>query len=818
MTRTTLSAGWTFTVLSVDGETPPQRPVGVEVTIPHDAVAHTPRRDDPSLTATGYFPGGSWEYSRTLHVPDEWRERHVALEFEAVHRSAAVYVNGDLAGRWANGYSSFSVPLDAFLRFGADNEITVRMRSHRDSRWYTGGGLIRPVHLLVTDPVHVPLDGVVVSTLDLDGEFAQVQVETSVRNLERHLRTRRVETTLLAPDGSVVAADSAPLTVLPGEEGVLRQRMLVPAPLLWSTETPHLHTAVIRLRPEAGGGEETRTRFGIRSLQLDPRRGLRLNGVPIDLRGACVHHDNGVIGAATIGRADERRVEILRAAGFNALRSAHQPMSRAMLEACDRLGMLVMDELSDQWTHAKTDDDYANEFPEWWQRDLEAMVRRDRTHPSVVAYSIGNEIPEIGSRHGAVWSRRLATEVRRLDPTRFVTAGVNGALLVMDDSKRTDPGLVDEGERQEAAEINGFMMGLADKMNALAVSEAVTKLTEEPWASVDIAGMNYLDSRYASDAALFPNRVIVGSETFPTKIDELWALVTRLPNVIGDFTWTGWDYLGEAGIGRPHYAEGGTGTALAPYPWVTSWAGDIDITGERRPASYYREIVFGLRAEPFIAVRRPSSRGLTPKHAPWSWSDSIPSWTWPEAEGGAIEVEVYSDADEVELVVNGVSRGVRPAGPENRYRAEFTVDYEPGGIEAFAVRSGVRAERQALTTASPERRLVALADRSTLHDHPDELAFIAVEVVDEHGVRATDVSAEVTLEVGGAGVQQAFGSGSPTMTGSYTDERHDLFDGRALAVVRPTGPGAVTVVVRAEGFADAELELTVEESAGAASE
>jgi hypothetical protein len=281
--------------------------------------------------------------------------------------------------------------------------------------------------------------------------------------------------------------------------------------------------------------------------------------------------------------------------------------------------------------------------------------------------------------------------------------------------------------------------------------------------------------------------------------------------VIGDFTWTGWDYLGEPGIGRPHYAEGGTGTALAAYPWVTSWAGDIDITGERRPASYYREIVYGLRREPYIAVRRPSTRGLTPKHAPWSWSDSIASWTWPESVGELVDVEVYSDADEVELVIDGTSCGVRPAGPDHRYRTEFSVHYAPGTIEAFAIRNGVRAERTAVVTAGEERRLVAVADRSRLEDHPDELAFVAVEVVDRDGIRATDLSTSVRLRVEGVGRQQGFGSGSPTMTGSYVDDSHELFDGRALAVVRPTGPGTITVTASAPGFEDARVTLTVAE-------
>jgi hypothetical protein len=352
------------------------------------------------------------------------------------------------------------------------------------------------------------------------------------------------------------------------------------------------------------------------------------------------------------------------------------------------------------------------------------------------------------------------------------------------------------------------MMGLADKMNALAVSDAVTRLTAEPWATVDIAGMNYLDARYAADRDLFPHRVIVGSETFPTNIDRLWALVTEHDHVIGDFTWTGWDYLGEPGIGRPRYAEDPPAPPLAEYPWILSWAGDIDITGERRPASFYREIVYGLRAAPFIAVRRPETRGKTPQHAPWSWSEAIPSWTWPGLEGESLEVEVYSDADEVELFVNGRSYGRRATGPSHRYRTVFTADYMPGEIEAVAIRSAEPRERVTLRTASGDRRLLLTADRSTLHAGPDDLAYVSLEVVDSDGVRATDVQDEVRIEVTGAGRLQGFGSGSPVTTGSYADDRHHLFDGRAIAVIRPTEPGDIVVTARADGYPDAAVLLT----------
>lgn len=794
---------WEWRTITAHGPSP-ARPV----VVPHDAVLGVERVDDPALTATGYVPGGTWEYRSRFEAPPDWQQRHVVLELEAVYRSPAVSLNGDLLARRPSGTAALTVPLDGALRYGAPNELTVEARADRDARWYTGGGILRPVHLAVGPRVHVPLDGVVVTVPESDDETALVQVVTTVRNLEPRPAMRRLRTTVVGPDGEVVAADTTRVTVPANESREVSQRMLVAEPRRWSPAHPDLHTVESVLATDTGDEvDERRVVVGIRTLQLDARRGLRIDGVPVDLRGACVHADNGVIGGVVLDDAEERRVTILKEAGFNAIRSAHQPMSRAMLDACDRLGMLVMDELTDVWTRAKRPEDGSSTFTEWWQRDLEDMVRKDRNHPSVIMYSIGNEIPEAGTRTGAELSRRLAARTRRLDPTRYVTAGVNGALLVMDGAVPVDPELLGGASLEEVEEINGFMMQLADRMNALGVSDAVTALTEEAYGALDVAGMNYLESRYEHDRTAFPHRVIVGSETFPTRIDVLWNLVRSLPHVIGDFTWTGWDYLGEPGLGRPRYRDEPPGTPpLAPYPWLLSGAGDIDITGERRPASYYREIVYGLRREPFLAVRRPEIYGREAAPAPWSWTDCLPSWTWPVAPGTPLEVEVYADAPEVEVLLGGRTLGRYPTGPEHRYRALVEVGYQPGAIEAVAIRDGVPAERARLVTASGPRGLRVHPDRTRL-DGPDALAFLTIEVTDDEGVRATDADDEVTLRVEGPAALQGFGSAAPRTLESFTDDRHRLFDGRALAVVRAGGSGDVRVVASAPGYAEVSTEL-----------
>lgn len=804
MIRQSFNDGWSFRPLIAEPQGP-NHPV--PVALPHDAVIGTPRDPDRQLVGTGYFSGGAWEYTRTLDAPESWRGRAVSLEFEAVYRSPSVYVNGDLAGHGASGYGGFVVEIDPFLRFGQSNEIRVEARAHRDSRWYSGGGITRPVWLLVGDHVHIQADGVVVTTPDIDADAALVCIDTTIENVGRATTTRRLETRILDPEGVEVAVDRTPVTVFGGEGAVVHQRVLVPAPALWSVDSPHIYRVALRLLDGEAIVDECEVTFGIRSLSVDPLRGLRINGETVKLRGACVHHDSGVLGAATFDRAEERRIELLKEAGFNAVRSAHQPLSRAALAACDRVGMLVMDELTDMWTRPKHAFDAALAFPDSWRTDLAAMVRKDRNHPSVVLYSIGNEIPEIGTGAGAAWARRLATETRRLDPTRLVTSGVNGALLVIADTIDGDPELLGEWASAEVSEINTMMAGLADRLNALGVSSAVSALTEETLATLDVAGFNYLDSRYDLDRTLFPHRVIVGSETFPTRIDELWAAVTAHDHVIGDFTWTGWDYLGEAGIGRPHYqGVDSAGGALADYPWGTAWVGDLDITGRRRPASFYREIVYGLRSRPYLAVRNPASFGLEPAPAPWSWSDSISSWNWAGSDGAPIEVEVYSDADEVELFVDGESAGRLPAGRAHRFRAVFAVTYRPGRIEAVAIRGGEPGERTELRTAGPAG-LVARADRDRVSAAGDDLVYVDVDLADETGVLATDREDEVTVSIDGPGMLQGFGSASPHNEQSYVGATHRTFRGHVLAVVRPVGEGRIVVSARSEAHGSAEVSV-----------
>src|SRR3954454_985378 len=772
-------------------------PAKAAVTLPYDAIRDLPRSaDSDEGPATGNFPGGLFEYSKTFDVPPEYRDTSVTLEFEGVYRDAMVFINGEFATQRPSGYTNFYVKADPYLRYGEPNTIRVQARAHEDSRWYSGAGIHRDTKVIVGDLVHVALDGVRITAPDVDAERAVVAIATTVENESRATRTVRLTTELRDAEGSLVTSDSVPVTLLPGASEVARVRLTVGSPALWSVDAPDLYTAETTVSDDDGVLDEERTRFGIRTLQLDPQHGLRINGETVDLRGACIHHDNGLLGSAAIARAEERRVELLKAAGFNAIRSAHNPISKAMLDACDRVGMLVMDETFDMWTVPKAPLDYSLAFPEWWERDVEAMVAKDFNHPSVIMYSIGNEIFETGRPIGSIWGRKLAEKVRSLDDTRYVTNAINHLASV---AHRLPEVLGDAAT--QVVDINTFIATIGDAMMQVSANDEVTRATEESHALLDVSGINYGHSRYETDREQFPDRIIVGTETFPDDIADLWRLVQDNPHVIGDFTWTGWDYLGEAGIGRVDYPDAdyvATGIS-APYPWLTGWVGDIDITGHRRPQSYYRETAFGLRHTPFIAVHRPQFHGRPTHTTPWSWTDTVSTWSWDIPHGSPATVDVYSDADEIELILNGRSIGRSPVGVEKAFLARFEVTYEPGELLAVSYITGEDQARTAVRTADGPLRVHVAADREVIRADDTDLSYVTITLEDERGNLAGHRDRLVSVEVTGAGVLAALGSANPRAEEPFGAPRCTTFDGRALAIVRPTGGGEIEISVSADG-------------------
>lgn len=805
MIRTLFTDGWTVGPKLGAFEGAAAAALTRPVALPHDALRDAARAASVDQGVhSGYTPGGVFEYRKSFDVPHAWRDKTVLLEFEGVYRDAVVTVNGDFAAHHAHGYTPFTVPLDGFLLYGASNTVTVEARAHKDSRWYTGAGIYRPVHLLVADPVHFALDGVGARTRDVDADRAIAELFAEVVNDTRHTRTARVAWQVVDPAGTVIADVSVPHTLSPGETATARARVAVPEPLRWSAEHPHLYEIRATLTDEAEGTplDEARQTHGIRTLQVDVHHGLRVNGQPVNLRGACIHHDNGLLGAASPDDADDRRIRLLKEAGFNAIRSAHNPAGRGLLDACDRHGVYVMDELTDVWTRAKTTFDHSLRFPDTWRDDVAAVVAKDRAHPSVIMYSIGNEILELGRPIGAAWGRRIAEEFRVLDDTRIITNGINGIIANLDAIAVPDEG--------DAADPNTMMAEMGEQMAAANASAAIGRSIEESAAVLDVVGFNYADSRYALDARAHPHRVLVGSETFPDRIAALWRDVEAMPHVIGDFTWTGWDYLGEAGIGRVDYTDepGYTPTGTAgPFPYRLAACGDIDITGHRLPASYYREIAFGLRDDPYVVVHRPAHHGRPTLKTPWSWDDAVASWSWDATPGAPVTVDVYAAADEVELLLDGRSLGVSAVGDERDLIARFETEYRPGELTAIARTGGAEIGRCVLTTAHGAVVVAATAEQDAVAT--GGLVYVPIRLEDADGIVPCDQDRTVTVSVTGPGQLAGLGTGRARTEETFDATSCTTWDGRALAIIRATGLGEITITVDAGELGSAAVTAVV---------
>ena len=783
------------------------------LSLPHDAMIHSPARPDSPAGGDGAFrDGGSYVYVKELFAPEEWREQTAVLRFDGVQRSAMVYINGQRAASVPGGYTTFCVPLNDFLRYGQENQIRVAARTGDmpNSRWYSGGGVYRDVTLLTGGLVHVPDSGVRVTTRELDGGMALLAVETDVCNRAPVPQMVRVRTELFAPDGSAAGCETAELTVIGGGRETVRQCLAVEDPRPWSAERPSLYTCKTTLLTDGDGQADTaETSFGIRTVTVDAKRGLRINGESVKLRGACVHHDSGLLGAATFAEAEHRRIRLLKEAGFNAIRSAHQPLAPAALRACDALGMYVMEEAFDQWTRSKKDYDHSQFFDREWQDDVAAMVRKDFNHPSVILYSLGNEIPEIATPHGAALGRRMYGAVRALDPTRPVLACVNGVFAAGDHLGEIVADVRAEDSAQarcDLSNVNTFMAATADYSDEIARHPAISRVLELAAVNMDVIGYNYMTGRYERDGAAYPNRVIVGSETYPPEIARNWEVISRCPHVIGDFTWTGWDYLGEAGVGVCAY-RAGEGSFGAQYPCQLAYCGDIDITGYRRPASYYREIVFGLRRTPYITVQDPAHYGQPVLLTPWVLSDNRASWTWPGFEGRPAVVEVYSPGDEVELLLNGVSQGRRQAGAAAGFRTLFETVYAPGTLEAVAYEGGKELGRWVLSSTGAPVCLAGWAE-------PDEglpereLIYVDLALKDKNGCFTPAWDVDLTARAEGDAALAGFGSADPKPLTGYTDGVSRTFQGRAQAILRTEAPaGCAALTVTAKGLEPLRMEV-----------
>lgn len=789
MKPTPLLTGWTCRHL---GDTAP----GKAVTLPHDAMLAEPRTAiSAGGTNTGWYEGYDYEYQRTLTVPEnELADTHI-LEFEGVYHNAEVWLNGQKAAFRPYGYTNFYVDCAPYLHAG-ENELRVIARNadQPNSRWYSGAGIYRPVQLWKARGAHITLNGVKIRTLSLQPAIVEVRVKTT------------------APGTVRLTVDDLP-AMQQESDGEAVFTLTLDNARLWTPETPNLYTCRVSFADD----EVTET-FGVRKVEWGTD-GFLLNGKRYIIQGACIHHDNGLLGAVCDPDAVVRKVRLLKANGYNAIRSAHNPCSKALLTECDRQGMLVMDEYIDHWYIHKTEHDYVDYFNDWWHQDLTDMVEKDYNHPCVVLYSTGNEVSETAQKRGIALTKEMTDFLHELDDSRPVTCGVNiffNFLSSIGFGVYSDEKAKKEAERAEKAKQRGekaakkkavgsqFFNNLAgllgdEFMKRGATLHGCDVKTRDAFANMDIAGYNYGIYRYKHDLKKYPQRLILGSETFCNDAYKFRELAKQEPRLVGDFVWAGMDYLGEVMVGSWEYADyaetfdGGLG-------WVSAGSGRIDLTGKPLGEALYTRVALEADNGPYIAVCPVNHTGDRHSPSAWKMTNAMPSWSWTGCEGRKANVEVYARAARVELVLNGHTVGSKTL--KNDCLARFSIPYESGTLEAVSYDAADHEiGRCKLQSAGGTTRLTLDAEEPTVK--PGHLCYIRLRYTDENGITKPLARGSIQVQVRG-GTLVGLGSACPFNKHSYLDSETDTYYGEALAIVR-MGDGDVMTIAASDGEYSAEL-------------
>ena len=789
MKATSLLTGWTCRHL---GDTAPGKPV----TLPHDAMLAEPRTAlSAGGTNTGWYEGYDYEYQRTLTVPENELADTQILEFEGVYHNAEVWLNGQKAAFRPYGYTNFYVDCAPYLHAG-ENELRVIARNadQPNSRWYSGAGIYRPVQLWTARGAYIALNGVKIRTLSLQPAVVEVRVKTTAPGTVR----------LMVDDLPAVQQES---------DGEAVFTLTLDNACLWTPETPNLYTCRVNFAYDV----VTET-FGVRKVEWGTD-GFLLNGKRYIIQGACIHHDNGLLGAVCDPDAVARKVRLLKANGYNAIRSAHNPCSKALLTECDRQGMLVMDEYIDHWYIHKTEHDYVDYFNDWWHQDLTDMVEKDCNHPCVVLYSTGNEVSETAQKRGIALTKEMTDFLHGLDDSRPVTCGVNiffNFLSSIGFGVYSDEKAKKEAERAEKAKQRGektskkkavgsqFFNNLAgllgdELMKRGATLHGCDVKTRDAFANMDIAGYNYGIYRYKRDLKKYPQRLILGSETFCNDAYKFRELAKQEPRLVGDFVWAGMDYLGEVMVGSWEYADyaetfdGGPG-------WVSAGSGRIDLTGKPLGEALYTRVALEADNGPYIAVCPVNHTGDRHSPSAWKMTNAMPSWSWTGCEERKANVEVYARAARVELVLNGHTVGSKTL--KNDCLARFSIPYESGTLEAVSYDAADHEMgRCKLQSAGGTTRLTLDAEEPTAK--PGHLCYVRLRYTDENGITKPLARGSIQVQVRG-GTLVGLGSACPFNKHSYLDSETDTYYGEALAIVR-MGDGDAMTIAASDGEYSAEL-------------
>ncbi|WP_163323343.1 glycoside hydrolase family 2 TIM barrel-domain containing protein [Draconibacterium mangrovi] len=771
-----------FSLMDIDGEDAA------------DQIGPFSKKSPGNGNSTGHFLGGTGWYRKTFSIDKKDEGKTVILKFEGVYMESEVWVNGHKAGIHKNGYTPFWINITPFLNTAEEsNVVAVKVENiGRNSRWYSGSGIYRNVYLQVTDPVHVGVWGTKITTPEINHNEAVVEAEITVQNDNETEINAEIIINIKNSDGNIVGTTTGSIIIPSKSEEVSKNQINVESPVLWSLDSPNLYTAEVVVKV----GDEVKDiydqTFGIRNLEFSADKGFLLNGESVLLKGACIHHDNGLLGAAAFERAEERKVEVLKANGFNAIRCAHNPFSDAFYKACDKHGMLVISEFTDIWENYKNPQDYSQFFKDYWQKDVTNWMMHDRNHPSIIMWSIGNEIFEPEDSTRLRIGTQLAKRVRELDDTRAVTMGVTGFFYP-----------------------KGW--------------ESTTPMFD----LLDVCGYNYMIDEVEYDHQKFPERIIYMSESYATSAYDYWKTVEKHPYVIGDFIWTAWDYLGEVSIGKPNYVPESQGVgfsgnfsgfklpegvnifdlqAMRPsnWPYFLANCGDIDISGEKTPQMLYRDVIWG-NSNLEINVHEPIPEGMIETAGAWSWPMEFPHWNWPGSEGKVLHVRVFTRASQVKLELKGKWFAEKELTEADKYIATFEVPYQPGELKATCYENGVEVESKILKTAKEPKTIRLTAEQSKLKADRKEVVFVKVEVMDESGQLVPTNDVTIELSISGNGEIIASGNASPNDMESFNSTVLKTYQGKAQVVIRPFATaGEIILKAHSQNLTDEELKIVSE--------
>lgn len=765
------------------------------VNLPDDYIINSKRSPNSISGAfSGYYNGGTGTYIKKFDLPEEWHDKTVILYVDGAYMRTNVVINTEYIKSNMYGYSPFSANLTPWLK--DKNVLRIETSNHQpNSRWYTGGGIYRQAYIFLGGEQYLPPEDIFITSAICDSGKATVNVGFGTANTT--LKNEKVTVSVDIYFGEKqIASEKMNMTAYSDE--VTHDHILIDIdnPMLWSIDNPNLYTAVIRIEKDGEIADEHTENFGIRKIEIDTENGMRINGEKIKLRGGCIHHDHAMLGAAAYPAAEERKIRILKDLGYNAIRTSHNHVSSTFLDICDRVGMLVLAEAFDNWVRPKRTNDYSVSFRDCWQRDLSAMILRDRNHPCIFAWSIGNEVEEVlGGENGIILTKQMSDCVRSLDSTRPVTIGqyciINYERAGINVKNYNFEKL--QGEfSQRPGELDGIdYWGIQ---------------TERAYAQLDIAGYNYAWPRYSLDAKRYPHRIIMATETHPYTMYDYWKAAEENNNCIGDFIWTAFDNLGEAGTGRVTYDPEDTQFSGA-YPWLANYQGDVALDGSRRPQSYYHKILWGLDDGIHLFSYNPCNFGKEGVGTGWHWRDVAREWTYDDKfVGSDITVEAYADCDKVEFILNGESVAVVDT---ERYIAKADIKYQKGRIEAVAYKNGEEIARDSIETTGKPHKIKLIPEKSIVSADGLDLAFIRAAVLDDNGRTVTNVPVEISAELNGAG-KLWIGSGNPCTEENYgTGKRFSWRGTVIIAVGASYEKGISELTVTADDIGKESIEITV---------